>query len=63
MSNIAKDRDAFVLAQKYGLYPEENLKYEMTFSVYEPSWTVLANHSRDCRILVKFNAVDLDQTE
>lgn len=61
MSNIISDRDAYILAIKYGLWPEETLKYEMKHGTGEPNWTVFANRTNEIDILVKFNSFELDQ--
>lgn len=61
MSNEISDRDAYIMASKYGLWPEETLRYEMTYGTADPSWTVFANRTNEIDILVKFDSFELDQ--
>lgn len=58
---ILKQRDAFIIGEKYSMFPRSDIRFEMEYSDTADSWAFFANHSNRVKIHIRFNSDDLDQ--
>lgn len=59
--NIIKDRDAYIIGEKYSMFPGEDMRFEMEYSITADSWAFFCNKSNRNKIHVRFNSDNLDQ--
>jgi len=60
MKNINKKRDAHIIGEDYGMFPDNNMKFEMNYSQTAESWAFFANRSNRTVCHIKFNSDELD---
>lgn len=58
--NINKKRDAFVIGETYGMFPKNNMRFEMNYSQTGESWAFFANKSNRTLVHIKFNSDELE---
>ena len=49
----------YVLGQEYGLFPIDNLKFEMTIPEYDPAWSFSFSYPDNVDIHVKFDSIEV----
>lgn len=59
--NFLKKRDAFIIADHYGFFPHNNMRFEEERDLDTYSWGFFANKSNRTQIHIKFDSNLLDQ--
>jgi len=62
MAGLTQKRNAYIIGQKYGMFPFDKCKFETTDIDDTEAFSFFANRSNRTQLLIKFDKTTIDKT-